>query len=202
MLLPPREPMMRQSLPESWKMINNFTFNGRAENHFTRTSLHLSFTDFNAPVYDLNRGQLDTQMFFLEAVVSVHDAGAWVADIDIPAAMSSGKLQIMKSNVSSRTCSHEKGLEPDQDMVSIENWDEIFDQPDESCVVRASEDWVARLAVTTVLVQQLGRDKDTGVPEKKFVAVCPKDTCWRCVAVPKVEATAQGPRRDNIVYVW
>jgi hypothetical protein len=61
---------------------------------------------------------------------------------------------------------------PDEGIIEISCWDELLTEPlDGNCtIVRASGNWLARLAATAISVQ-LGRD----------TAVLPKDVCWTCV---------------------
>ncbi len=76
LLIPPQDPMVRKVDLEAWKSANYNGFDGTAEDHFTNTSLHLSFTEGSSPVHDgVNRwGRQDSQVFLLESVVSIYDS--------------------------------------------------------------------------------------------------------------------------------
>ena len=173
MLITPNEPMVRQRRPEAWSVINHSDFNGRAEDHFERTSLHLSFTKYSAPVYDGDPGSQDYQIQFLESVVSVYDSCTWVADIDILRALSDPMVLRWPQR---EPCQHTEALQMSSDCVSVENWDEIIDRPAQPFVVRANGNPIARLAATAVLVQT--------TPHKLIQAarltVCPTNLCWKC----------------------
>ncbi|KAF2187672.1 hypothetical protein K469DRAFT_568624 [Zopfia rhizophila CBS 207.26] len=166
MLIPPQNPMIREVDSGAWKVINNNTFNNLEEDHFARTSLHLSFTEYYRSV-DLGlRGEQDIRVAILESVLSVYDTGKWVADLDIIGAMQSARLaRIDDIYPRSEKCSIESH---DEEAVSLENWDEVLDLPIGTSVVRAKGNPLARLAVTAVLTQ-LHKNKDV----VKRIWICP-----------------------------
>lgn len=45
--------------------------------------MHLSFTGYEAPVDTFQHGTWDKEAFFIEAVISAHEVGNWVGDLDI-----------------------------------------------------------------------------------------------------------------------
>ena len=63
--------------------MNHVRYDGRMENNFAGTSLHLSFSGYQLAIDVGTYGQQDQEAFFVEAIVSVHDRGHWIADIDI-----------------------------------------------------------------------------------------------------------------------
>ena len=87
MLILPKELMTRELNPASWENIGAETFNGRAEDTFKQTTLHLSFTEYTFPIFDGTSGGHDVQVSFVESLVSVHDRGTWVGDVDILGAL-------------------------------------------------------------------------------------------------------------------
>ncbi|ETS85041.1 hypothetical protein PFICI_03066 [Pestalotiopsis fici W106-1] len=178
--LPPKL-MARKLDSTSWR-VETKSFNGLPFDSFKQTSLHLSFTGWQMPVANsLPAGQIDADINIIEAVVSVRDAGRWVADVDIYRALSSPRLQI--STTRSEGCEHiSEGqdevnhYEEDRDeMISIENWNQVLDQVDGSAVVRCFDNLVARLAVVSALCQH---SKANDRP----VVVCSKRMCFRCVS--------------------
>ena len=177
MLVPPQEPMLREYDPNAWPVISTSSFNGQPEDHFAQTTVHLSFTDYNSPLYDGVRGGQDSQVSLLETVVSIHDRGAWVGDIDVLSATRDGLVQKL---LPPQGCAHESGVTPANEMLSIESWDEILEPPIDSMVVRANGNWIARLAATAVLVQTL-KSKPPADTRAGMIVLCPKSVCWRCV---------------------
>ena len=58
-------------------------FDGHLQNNFRTTSLHLSFTTAESPLGDNFSGMQDDELYLLETLLSVHEGGDWVADLDI-----------------------------------------------------------------------------------------------------------------------
>ncbi|KAH8691710.1 hypothetical protein GQ44DRAFT_695516 [Phaeosphaeriaceae sp. PMI808] len=146
MLIPPAIPMIRQPDPGAWKVINHAAFNNLEEDHFAKTSLHLSFTEYYRSVDLKLRGEQDIRVAVLESVLSVHDSGKWVADVDILASLGSLEVQRVSHDFRCQALHEEEA-------VSLESWDEILDLPSGTSVVRAKGNSLARLAITAVLTQ-------------------------------------------------
>ena len=83
LLVPPQELKIPKPDFGSWNIVNHVPFDGRMKDNFAGTSLHLSFSEYQLAVDVGTYGQRDQDAFFVEAIVSVHDRGRWVADIDI-----------------------------------------------------------------------------------------------------------------------
>ena len=128
MLVPPQEPIIRKPKMDSWRFMSTSKFNGCAEDLFQHTTLHLSFTDYTSPIFDGTRGAQDSQVFYQESVISIHDRGIWVGDIDVLAALSSPLTQRHYKRL---FCDHDKNSKPGTGLVSIESWDEVLDLPRE-----------------------------------------------------------------------
>lgn len=118
MLISPQSPMIRDIEPGSCKLINNTKFNNLEEDHFGRTSLHLSFTDYYRPLDLSLRGEQDIRVGLLECIISVHDAGKWVADVDILAAVQSAKIDRISDQ--SLLCGSSDDSHPSE-VISLEN---------------------------------------------------------------------------------
>ncbi|OCL01947.1 hypothetical protein AOQ84DRAFT_305675, partial [Glonium stellatum] len=189
LLVPPSNPMVREVSSGSWRTANYVDFDGKAEDCFSSTSLHLSFTEFHLPLYDGVRGLLDNQVSFLESVVSIHEAGSWVADIDICEALE----EVCRLDPQP-TCEHAKQLKPEQTLVSVECWDEVLDMPVGVFVARAHKNWIARLALAAVLVQQAERDIT--------VTLCPETVCWPCVAQESLEQKFLWQESSGQVFIY
>jgi hypothetical protein len=172
MLVTPKYPMVRERCSGSWSLINHADFDGRAEDHFGRTSLHLSFTKYQMPIYVGGSGSQDSEIHFLECVVSVYDSCNWVADIDV---MFARNHPMVLRWPQQPPCQHNDSPLMTSDCVSVENWDEIIDRPTLPFVIRANGNWIARLAATAVLVQIVPKDIVTA-----RLTLCAANFCWKC----------------------
>lgn len=175
-MLPPQEPMIRDVNPNSWRLDSYRPFDGTRSRSFESTSLHLSFTDYHVPLFDGSRGAHDNQISFLESVVSVLDRGEWVADVDPLLLMPLvGRGASLRKLPAKATCSHPKIARANEDITAVDSWDELLDKPDGVFVIRAGENWVARLALTLVAYQQLQKTYKTFA-----ITLCPPEVCWTC----------------------
>jgi hypothetical protein len=66
-------------------VIDHSPFDGTAKDGFQKTSIHLSFTDYEFALKVGNRDRhiIDRPIKLLETLVSVYDGSRWVADLDI-----------------------------------------------------------------------------------------------------------------------
>lgn len=192
MLVTPQNPMIREKNPASWTVMNDDAFNGFQEDHFGKTSLHLSFTDYHVPLFDGYQGGQDSQVSVLESVVSVHDSGSWIGDVDILGALAHGRIQRMIPDL----CDHHGAAVPTQRRISIECWDNVLDPPQTSFVVRANGNWVSRLALTAILVQNLNKTASSNI-----IMLCPPNVCWRCNDQPSREKKME-PKESPHIYIY
>ena len=86
-LVSPENPMMKQPELSDWPLISHEPFDGTVIDSFATTTLHVSCTSTSAPLEIKFSGAHDIELYFLETVVSVHDMGSWIADLDILGAM-------------------------------------------------------------------------------------------------------------------
>lgn len=111
-------------------------------------------------------------MNLIEAVISVRDSGRWIADVDIHAALS---LRHPRLVYMSKGCKHTDSTErTKEDALAIETWDQVLDVPDGSVVVRSSNNWLARLALVSVLGQH-------SKMLQKSIFIWPSRLCHQCV---------------------
>ena len=131
-------------------MVNFFPFDGKYEDNFTRTSLHLRFTGSTLPVNASlpQMGDRFHRAFYYETVVQVYDQGTWVADLDILKSIESFRHGWGRGCVSMG-----KVYRP---LVVVDNWNELLDEQPSSSIVRATDNQLARVAIASVLAQ-LGR---------------------------------------------
>lgn len=176
-LVPPKNPMPRKPDSEAWQVISPSNFDGKPEDHYTHTTVHPHFTEYNLPRHHGVRGGQDSRVSLLEIVLSVHDKGHWVGDIDVSSAVRNravGKLVLPQE------CTDESGMTPAKDMISIESWGEILEPPIGCLVIRANGNWIARLAATAVLVQTMVANGHTDDEEGDIVVLL-RSVCLRCI---------------------
>jgi hypothetical protein len=173
MLITPRDPRMSKLDHDTWNHVNHDGFDGKVEDCFQHTTLHLSFTDWEMPIDVGAQGARDREVFFLEAPVSIHHKGKWVADIDVLSMVSS---QYFSVNHRSACEGHESRPVADVrreidalQLVAIDSWVELIDTPLEPAVVRAHQNWQARLAATALSIQR-----------GHMTFVMPNSPCWQC----------------------
>lgn len=81
--------MIRSASLGSWRMYNYAEFDGQILDAFTKTSLHLNVLEWSSPLQGNQAdGQLTSEANLVQAVISIHDRGVWVGDIDITSALS------------------------------------------------------------------------------------------------------------------
>lgn len=148
------------------------TFDGKLEDSFSTTSLHLSFTGYTLPVDVGTYGCQDSEMYFLESLVSVHDKRNWVADLDILHHLHDERFRRLETS-----CAHvSTARNPNHSVIQnpkltmIDHWNEVLDRSTSAAIVRSTGNWLGRLATTTFSLQM-------GYPT---LAVS-KGFCWECV---------------------
>jgi len=167
MLIPPKDPRTRKLEPMTWDLINHAPFDGKVEDSFAGTSMHLSFTNYTYPINLGHHGLQDAEAYFIESLISIHDRDRWVADIDPLGTFDSPLFSRLTSPGS---CPHTIGPGKYEGLVSLDNWEELLDGGHMSGVVRAKGNWIARLAATAV-----------GVKLGYNTVVIGESCCWKCV---------------------
>jgi len=185
----PANPKAREIDPAAWR-IEPSPFDDTYVDCFKGTSLHLSFTEWRAPVIQVQAvGQREAYVNLVEAVISVRDSGRWVADVDISAALwlnpapndelRRGQPELYLSGKNAH-CNHRNGTTEDEprdnhkSIMAIETWDQVLDVPDGVVVVRSSKNWLARLALVSVLRQHSQMLQSS-------IFVWPDRLCRQCV---------------------
>lgn len=154
LLIPPAQPWVRKRQNDDWLLVNHEDYDGKPENSFQNTSMHLSLTDYRQP-YQTGKhsGNREWDAYFQESVISIHDRGVWVGDVDI--------LQALEVTKVAKGCKHagKRGLswfsKEGVKLTSIDNWHELIDAPKNAAVVRSHRNTFGRLA-TAVFSAQLG----------------------------------------------
>lgn len=170
MLVPPQAPRIVERDPNSWRLINHHCFNGETFDAFLDTSLHLSFTEYEIPL-SVPIGAIDAEAVMLESLISVYDRAKWIADLDVlgnlanqnycqhilshPPCEGLHQSRLPKSRGEETTTLTDTAT---RQLVSIDSWDELLDPPEklgkgQIGVIRAHNNWQARLATMSVSVQ-------------------------------------------------
>ncbi|PMD20098.1 hypothetical protein NA56DRAFT_627892 [Hyaloscypha hepaticicola] len=192
-LISPPQVNMREPDPEKWMAINHNPFDGKLENHFTRTSIHLVHTDCEIPLIAEDNPRhniIDQAAVLLETCISVHDCQAWVGEVDILKANRTHIRRLACNNPQHqerpvRHSQHTKDLEfgksgylevkakhPQLVATSVQNWDELIEAPTSGVIaIQAHKNWLARLAATAICV----RNGFTPI-------ILPEEPCWDCCA--------------------
>lgn len=169
-MVPPGSPRTKKLDLESYQVINHGPYDGKLENSFQNTTLHLGFSGYEFPLDVGDRGGRNREAFFLETLISVHDRGEWVADIDTLAAVASPSL--LNANDLLPICRHaqsDRRAVPEGPFVTIDRWEELLEMPKDAAVVRAHGNWLARLAIAAVSVE-MGNS----------TILWPGHGCWAC----------------------
>lgn len=167
-LVAPVEPMRRSNTIHDFREIVHRPFEGHLQNNFRTTSLHLSFTTAESPIGDDFSGMRDEEIYLLETLLSVHEGGEWVADLDVLKSFSN-----RDNYTASRLCEEhpDSQMRTELEFCCIDNWTELLEPPEARFgIVRACGDWQARLATFTLAVS-------TG----NKVVILPNSICWDCV---------------------
>ncbi|KAI4204119.1 MAG: hypothetical protein LQ350_001310 [Teloschistes chrysophthalmus] len=169
LLVPPQRPRVRAKESQDWTLVNFADFDGDITNCFQSTSLHASFTGFVLPLDSEVTGLRDTEIYLFETIISVHDKGRWVGDLRILPLFHQPEFRMIGDK--NAACNHvQKALIPfEEDLTSIDSWNEYLDRPVGPVVFRAHGSWMARLAAASLSVQQ-----------KHLTLLFKEDTCWTC----------------------
>ncbi|KAI1142003.1 hypothetical protein F5Y05DRAFT_369401 [Hypoxylon sp. FL0543] len=197
LLVPPTTEALVRPLSSSYRAVNYEPFDGNREDNFKGTTLHLSFTSHEFPLDYGATGIIDHQVFLVESVISVHDAGQWVGDLDILKVFGERNHRLPTSRPRRRgVCQHDDIVKQAvlDDLSTIDTWEEVLDTPPSIGVIRAHKNWPGRLAASVIPTQKLADDDitfdETNHPENNIPSLhSPRaivlengtDTCWVCV---------------------
>lgn len=153
-LIPPSARPFVRDLSSSFRAVRYARFDGTQVDNSGGTYRHLSFTKHEFPLDYGVSGIFDHHAFVVKAVVSVHDEGEWVADLDILRAFDKKLITIRQAN--RLRCRHNHSTSANVaelgcNLISVDSWEEVLDIPPQMAVVRTSKNWVGRLAAAIVL---------------------------------------------------
>jgi len=176
LMVAPQAPRVRPPDLNHWREVTYAIFTGKLDDCFKATSLHLSFTEFILPLTSSKkrRGAIDNDLKLVETLISAHDRGKWIGDIDVLAIYKENSQQLQRFEPF-KTCKHNKSSSYPHRLTSLDNWEEILDAPEDfgqenAGIVRASNNCLARIATACISVQ-LGH---------KTVVLPSEVTCWHC----------------------
>ena len=177
LLLSPGDTILREPDLETWELVNHVPYDGKCEDNFKATSLHLSLTGYEQPLNTGEQGRRDKEAYYIEAVVSAYDRGTWVADLDLlyfvrrfGAGWYNGSAFARLPNFCAHDAALGKNTSAFAKLTSIDNWYEFQDAPKNAAVIRASRNWVARLALAA-----------THFDKGYILIIAFEDICWACV---------------------
>ena len=153
-LIPPSNPRMKRLNLESYQVINHDPYDGKVEDCFQGTTLHLGFSGYELALDVGDHGGKNRDAFFLESLISAHDHGEWIADLDALATVDSPLLHRARDQKSG--CEHstsDRQRLPESDLVAIDRWEEMLDRPKGAAVVGTHKNWLARFAAAAVRVK-------------------------------------------------
>ena len=175
-LVPPSDPLIRKVAISEWPRISRDEFDGCIGDCFQSTSLHLSFTGAESRLNLGFSGAQDNEVLILEALISVHENGRWVADLNLLKSFNDKYLLRLlphcdRHDHSSDSRPIQQFLSGGQPIPCINNWLELIDTPESPCsIVQAHANWEARLAATSI-----------GVARGNHTYVMSRQTCWQCL---------------------
>ncbi|KAJ3573683.1 hypothetical protein NPX13_g4613 [Xylaria arbuscula] len=201
LLIPPPSGALVRPLSTNYRAVSYEVFDGKRQDNFKGTSLHMYFTSHQFPLDYGTNGIIDHQVFLVETVVSVYDSGKWVGDLNIGRVFQSESnpgcgVQTKTSLGVLRRCQHTKeAVEASLvNFSTVDTWEEVLDTPPSVAVIRAYKNWFTRLAAYTIINQeQLGKgletednetlEEDEGQsPQRKALVVEDNaNVCWACV---------------------
>ena len=134
------EPIMRK---DELKLVHYCPFDGHLIDTFASTSLHLKFTGSETPISTASLGEVQPESMMLETLIQVYDRGNWIADIDVLSALKSVPSVFVRWPSLLLDFEQRRQYET---LVSIDSWDELLDTPPGNAIVRASGNYLARIA--------------------------------------------------------
>lgn len=183
LLIPSAVSPLTRSLSTSFRAVTYAPFNGRLEDNFKGTTLHLSFTSHKFPLDYGVTGIVDHQVFFVESVISIHDSGQWVADLDIDEAFGIrdwNRMCISRRPQQSQ-CTHPEGMSSSvlDGITSIDTWEELLDINPGVNIIRAHKNWPARLAALVMLAGTRIKPRDGEEMDSDDPVVAQSEEEWK-----------------------
>ncbi|KAI1634652.1 hypothetical protein F4809DRAFT_617698 [Biscogniauxia mediterranea] len=157
----------RRADPMKWQVVNHNIFDGKPENYFGNTSLHLQLTGYATDI-NVGRHNRVANGAFVDAAVSAYDKGEWLSDFNL---LDIFKVPGFDLVVPIDGCTGDVvGNLPEEELVTIENWEEFLSpHPSTPAVVKCHGNWQARLTALAMCTHLGYRPILFG-----------RHGCWRC----------------------
>ncbi|KAI5924546.1 hypothetical protein F4810DRAFT_719140 [Camillea tinctor] len=173
----------RQASPMRWQVVNHNPFDGKLEDYFGNTSIHLRPTGY---VKELSFGANNrvSNGSIMDAALSAYDQGEWLGDFRIFNVWSTPECGIV---VPVAGCTGEVvGSLPGIELVTIENWEEFLSpHPSLLAVFKSHGNWQARLTAVAMCIQLGYRPILFG-----------DHGCWRCALKLLPDETADSEESE------
>ncbi|KAK7946077.1 uncharacterized protein PG986_010398 [Apiospora aurea] len=158
----------RQPRMDMWRVVNHNPFQGKLEDAFNSTSLHLNITGWSRE-FDFGGNNCVPNGVFMEAIVSAHDQGTWLGDINI-LFRESPLMCVVRQRKECRNDTQLIETMPPEDLVVVENWEELLTpHPVQPSVVMCHGNWQARITAAALSVKKGYR-----------TLLFDGHGCWRC----------------------
>jgi len=167
-LIPPSNPKIRETSCNTWR-VDNEPFDGKLQDSFSGTSLHLSLTGYELPVDSGRHGFRDNECMFIETAVSLFDRGEWVADLDLLDAADLWQKSCSEGPCRGHTQDEQLDTSKIRSFLCVDSWLSLLDPPLSHSIVRAYQNPGARLAATCLALQK-GYD----------FHILGSEPCWTC----------------------
>lgn len=169
LLVPPRSVRMKSTSQNyDYRVVTHQNYDNKREDNFAGTTLHLKLTGWKIPFAAGVLGLIDQDVFFREAVVLVRDKGQWVADIDVQS-----DLPNSFQTCPTKCCCPKPRQKPKWIHTSVDSWDEVLEPPENIGIIRAKDNFAARLAAVCILKRM--------VPRPSVGLLHGDIHCWRCL---------------------
>ena len=157
-----------------YSLVRHEQYDFNRENNYRGTSLHLSFTGWSSSL-DISNGAdirtVDTKVCYVESVISLRDHGKHISDLRLM------EVPLKCKRVELKECQypgHGTFRRLKSQYISIDDWEELLDPPIEGTgIIRAKDNWAARLAAVSVLLQMQEYNQ--------FAVICGEHFCLNCL---------------------
>ena len=122
-------------MSNDYRIVPRAPYNGKREDNFRATTLHLSFTDWRLPLQTSVRRVIDEAVSLAESVVSVYNRGKWVADLDILGVKWEPVVKIVPG---CRCSDEERARSASLPWTSVDSWDDSLDLPESTAIFRGN----------------------------------------------------------------
>ncbi|KAK8098776.1 uncharacterized protein PG998_012017 [Apiospora kogelbergensis] len=138
---------------DMWHIVNHNPYQGKLEDAFGTTSLHLTVTGWAREI-DFGGNKCVADGAFMEAVISAHDTGTWLGDLAF-SLLHSPYFRIIRAKEACTKDTPVIGTMPPEDLVLVENWEELLTpHPVQPAVVMCHGNWQARMAAVSLCLSK------------------------------------------------